>query len=141
MTLIKMHRKYALFIGRWQPYHKGHDWLIHNKLNEGKPVLIAVRDIPPDDDNPLTTEQTVAVLETAFRQYPDSMVQIMTIPDIESVNWGRGVGYDTIEHEPNEDIKAISATEIRAQLDGNDDSWRQSVPDRVHDIVEKYLGG
>ena len=40
----------------------------------------------------------------------------MIIPDIESVNYGRGVGYDVIEHTPPEDIKEISATKIRKQL-------------------------
>ena len=37
----------------------------------------------------------------------------MIIPDIESVNYGRGVGYEIIEHKPPQDIKEISATKIR----------------------------
>ena len=41
---------------------------------------------------------------------------VSIIPDIESVNYGRGVGYDIIEHEPPKDIKEISATNIRKQL-------------------------
>ena len=32
----------------------------------------------------------------------------MIMPDIESVNYGRGVGYEIIEHKPPEDIKKIS---------------------------------
>ena len=40
----------------------------------------------------------------------------MIIPDIESVNYGRGVGYEIIEHVPPENIKKISATKIRASL-------------------------
>jgi len=32
------------------------------KLSEGKPALIAVRDIPPDEKSPFTTEQTVEML-------------------------------------------------------------------------------
>ena len=28
--------KYAVFIGRYQPYHRGHIELIEQKLNEGK---------------------------------------------------------------------------------------------------------
>jgi adenylylsulfate kinase len=51
--------KRAMFIGRWQPFHNGHKWLINQKLSEGKAILIAVRDIPPDEKNPFTTEQTI----------------------------------------------------------------------------------
>ena len=36
--------------------------------------------------------------------------------DIESVNYGRGVGYEIIEHIPPTDIKEISATKIRQEL-------------------------
>ena len=41
---------------------------------------------------------------------------VSIIPDIESVNYGRGVGYEIIEHIPPEDIKEISATKIREQM-------------------------
>jgi hypothetical protein len=41
---------------------------------------------------------------------------ISIIPDIESVNYGRGVGYEIIEHVPPTEIKEISATKIREQL-------------------------
>jgi hypothetical protein len=38
---------------------------------------------------------------------------ISVIPDIESINYGRGVGYDVIYHEPPADVAAISGTAIR----------------------------
>ena len=38
---------------------------------------------------------------------------ISVIPDIESVNYGRGVGYDVIYHEPPVDVASISGTAIR----------------------------
>ena len=40
-------------------------------------------------------------------------VKVIIIPDIESINYGREVGYDIIEHFPPEKVKKISATEIR----------------------------
>ena len=40
----------------------------------------------------------------------------MIIPDIESINFGRGVGYDIIEHIPPQEVSDISATKIRKQL-------------------------
>ena len=41
---------------------------------------------------------------------------MIIIPDIESVNYGRGVGYDIIEHVPPSEIGEISATKIREKL-------------------------
>jgi hypothetical protein len=46
----------------------------------------------------------------------EGKVKIIIIPDIESVNIGRGIGYDVIEHVPPQDIHDISATQIREQM-------------------------
>ena len=43
-------------------------------------------------------------------------IKVIIIPDIESVNYGRGVGYDIIEHIPPDSIGKISATKIRKKL-------------------------
>ena len=40
--------KYSMFIGRWQPWHKGHRWLIDQRLNQNKNVLICIRDMKTD---------------------------------------------------------------------------------------------
>ena len=40
--------KYSLFIGRWQPWHNGHKWLIDQRLKEGKNVCIGIRDVIAD---------------------------------------------------------------------------------------------
>jgi adenylylsulfate kinase len=132
-----MINKRAMFVGRWQPLHNGHKWLISQKLDEGIPVLICVRDIPPDDKNPFTTEETIDMLETA---YAGQDVIVMSIPDIESVNYGRGVGYGIIEHVPPKDIGFISATQIREKISRGDDSWKDNVDEKIHDKVVKYLG-
>ena len=108
-------KKYAIFVGRYQPYHYGHINLIQQKLDEGIPALIMVRDIEPDEKNPFTTEQTVSMIKKYHNAKGDD-VRVIIIPDIESVNYGRGVGYEIIEHIPPEQIKRISATEIRSSM-------------------------
>ena len=109
--------KRALFIGRWQPLHPGHQWLFNQKLKEGTPILIAVRDTPVNDSNPFTTEDVIVNLEKEYNQEVESgMVKVIPIPDIESVNYGRGVGYEINEFVPPKDIGKISATEIRKNL-------------------------
>ena len=109
--------KRALFIGRWQPLHPGHRWLFNQKLEQKTPILIAVRDTPVDDNNPFTTEDVITNLEKEYRKEVESgMVKIIPIPDIESVNYGRGVGYEINEYVPPKDIGQISATKIRETL-------------------------
>jgi adenylylsulfate kinase len=126
----------ALFIGRWQPFHNGHKWLIDNKLEEKIPVLIAVRDLPCDAQNPFTTEQTIAMIR---KVYLGQSVEVMRISDIESVNYGRGVGYKVQMFEPPTSIYNISATAIRqAVVEGRDD-WKNWVDSSIHNLIQYAL--
>ena len=112
--------KRALFIGRWQPLHPGHKWLFNQKLDQGIPILIAVRETPIDGSNPYSTEDVISNLEKEYKdEIEDDMVKVISIPDIESVNYGRGVGDEINEFEPPKDIGKISATEIRNNLLGD----------------------
>ena len=109
--------KYSMFIGRWQPWHAGHRWLIDQRLNEGKKVLLAIRDVEPDERNPWTPQEVLTNLTHYLLELiQEGRVKIIIIPDIESVNIGRGVGYDVIEHIPPDDLLYISATKIREQM-------------------------
>ena len=58
--------KFALFIGRWQPFHEGHQWLIDQKLKHGKRVCIAIRDVPQDDKNWWSSDEIQKMLEERF---------------------------------------------------------------------------
>ena len=108
---------YAMFIGRWQPWHEGHRWLIDQQLNQGKKVLLCVRDVKEDEKNPWSAWQVMMNLsEELIDLIEDGKVRLMIIPDIESVNFGRGVGYDIVEHTPPQEISDISATQIREQM-------------------------
>tara|TARA_B100000287_G_scaffold345533_1_gene332953 strand:- start:593 stop:967 length:375 start_codon:yes stop_codon:yes gene_type:complete len=105
-----------MFIGRWQPWHKGHQWLIEQRLKKGKNVLIGIRDMLPDKNNPFTCEEVFDMLSRELSDYIRAkQVKLMIVPDIESINYGRGVGYEIIEHTPPEEIGEISATKIREE--------------------------
>ena len=109
--------KYSMFIGRWQPWHEGHRWLIDQRLNEGKNVLICVREVNKDNSNPYDPESVKDNIEKELQDLVQSeRVKVIIIPDIESVNYGRGVGYEIIEHVPPKEIGKISATEIRKKI-------------------------
>jgi cytidyltransferase-like protein len=106
-----------MFIGRWQPWHAGHRWLIDQALNEGKKVLLCIREVEPDEKNPWTPHQVMMTLANELNGLiQEGKLKIMTIPDIESINIGRGVGYDVIEHIPPADIHDISGTKIREDM-------------------------
>jgi cytidyltransferase-like protein len=131
-------KKYAIFIGRYQPYHYGHIKLVEQKLNDGIPALIMVRDIEPDEKNPFTTEQTIHMIET-YHKSKNQDVLVLKIPDIESVNYGRGVGYEINEYLPPQDIGFISATKIRDSIKDNNNDWRTMVDESIQNLVVKYL--
>jgi len=109
--------QYSMFIGRWQPWHEGHRWLIDQRLNQGKNVLLCIRDVEPDEKNPWTAQKIQANLNVELHGLiSEGRVRTMVIPDIESVNIGRGIGYDVIEHVPPTEIEEISATKIREKM-------------------------
>lgn len=107
-------KKYALYIGRWQTWHAGHEWLISQQLDKGKNVWVAIRDVAVDENNPKSAQQVLIDLskEKFFMDNSDRIL-ISIIPDIESVNYGRGVGYEVIHHHPPADVELISGTKIR----------------------------
>lgn len=110
-------KKYSVFFGRWQPFHKGHYWLINERLKEGKNVWVAIRDVKPDDKNPWTAQEVLKNLSHELNDLiEEGKILISIVPDIESINYGRGVGYDIIEHVPPKEIGDISATSIREQM-------------------------
>ncbi len=110
-------KQYSMIVGRFQPFHDGHKWLVNQCIEEGKNVLICVRDIKPDEKNPFTPQEVeIKIKRDLWQLLGDERVKVIIIPDIESINFGRGVGYDIIEHIPPDDIKEISATKIRQEL-------------------------
>ena len=113
--------RYSLFIGRWQPLHEGHKALFQQVLDSGGNVCIAIRDVEPDEKNPYSaTEVFSNIYEQYINLIADGRVKVIKIPDICSVEFGRGVGYDIIEWIPPTQIAEISATKIREQLKKDD---------------------
>ena len=119
-SLERKDGQFAMFVGRWQPLHKGHQELFKQSMDEGKNVLICIRDIKPDEKNPFTAEEVKENITNFYSQeYIDGKVRVMIIPDICSIEFGRGVGYDIIERVPPQEIGEISATKIREEMKQN----------------------
>lgn len=116
-SLPKKNGQYSLFVGRWQPLHLGHKKMFQQVLDEGGNVCIAIRDVENDTKNPFTA---LEIMNNIMEEYKDlinqNRVRVMIIPDICSIEFGRGVGYDIIERVPPTEVADISATKIREQM-------------------------
>jgi cytidyltransferase-like protein len=109
--------QFAMFVGRWQPLHLGHQTLFRQAMDEGKNVLICIRDIEPDEKNPFSAKEVKDnIINHYYEETLNGKVKVMIIPDICSVEFGRGVGYDIIERVPPQEIHDISATKIREEM-------------------------
>lgn len=107
--IMTRHKRYALFIGRWQPFHLGHKHIIDKALAQGKNVAIAVRDTELSEKNPYTVEQRIEMIRRVY----GNKVLVFPICDIESINVGREVGYQVRRINVPQEIQQISASNIR----------------------------
>ena len=109
--------RWAMVVGRFQPFHSGHRWMVEQILADGSRALVCVRDTPVDDKNPWTAEEVAAqIRREMWPEVGRDLVRVMVIPDVGSVNIGRDVGYDIVEWVPPPDVAAVSATDIRRRL-------------------------
>ena len=127
----KRSRPSALFVGRWQPLHLGHVNIIERAINEEKRVVVAIRQTPRNESNPLPIEVVEELLWATF----GNKIEVMRLPDIESVNIGREVGYAVNEIEVDPTMRDISATKIRESLKAGSTFWRSQVPAETAEIL------
>ena len=116
-SMERNNNQFSLFIGRFQPLHEAHKKLFKRVLDEGGNVLIGIRDVKPDEKNPFSASEVFVTITDYYTDLiKDGRVKVMKLPDICSVEFGRGVGYDIIEHIPPQEIADISATKIREEM-------------------------
>lgn len=117
-SLPRKSNQYSFFIGRWQPLHDGHKQMFKRVLDDGGNVCIAIRNVEElDSKNPFSAIEVMGMIMDEYKDLIDEKrVIVMIIPDVCSVEFGRGVGYDIIEHIPPTEIAEISATKIREKM-------------------------
>ena len=112
-------------LGRWQPWHKGHQELFNRCIKKTGQVIIQVRDVEgasggqDQDDNPFCWEDVCKNIEDNLLKddYKRGVeYEIMLVPNITNITYGRGVGYVFEEEVFDEEISSISATKIRSEL-------------------------
>ena len=112
-------------LGRWQPWHQGHQELFKRCVAKTGQVIIQVRDVQGSsggngqEDNPFDWETVFKNIEEGlsrdgFKKGVD--YEIMLVPNIVNISYGRGVGYVFEEEVFEDSITSISATKIREKL-------------------------
>ena len=103
----------ALFIGRYQPFHPGHQRLIEEGLRWVGQVCVGVRDTHGlDEKNPLPFFAVKQRIEAGLSAYAGRFV-VVAVPNITNVFYGRDVGYAVERIVLDEATEDISATKIR----------------------------
>ena len=112
-------------LGRWQPWHDGHRALFERCLKKTGQVIIQIRDVEGSsggkgqDDNPFDWGEVCVNIEKDLEKYGYSRgeeYEIMLVPNITNITYGRGVGYTFDEEVFDDEITSISATKIRAEM-------------------------
>ena len=112
-------------LGRWQPWHDGHRALFERCLAKTGQVIIQVRDIQGSsggigqDDNPFDWNEVCANIEKDLEKcgyFRGLEYEIMLVPNITNITYGRGVGYVFEEEVFDQTISEISATKIRKKM-------------------------
>ena len=104
----------ALQLGRYQPWHEGHQALKEEAHKRTKQVLVGVRNTyKTSEKDPLKYDE-VATYIKQDNPFKDTLV--LRLPNITNIVYGRDVGYKIEQVDLGADIHAISATEKRKQM-------------------------
>ena len=159
--------KRALFVGRFQPFHKGHLEAVKMILKENDEIIIAVGSAQYSHklENPFTAGERITMIRKALEEekVEPSRVWIIPIPDVHvHMMWvSEVIGYTpkfnvVYTNEPltkrlfieaGFEVKPIpfikrkiySATEIRRRMI-EDGDWEELVPKAVAEYIKEIDG-
>ncbi len=125
MKIFDYKKPTVQMLGRWQPWHEGHTQLFEKAFEKTEQVIIMVRDVQGvdagmgNDDNPFDFERisndiAAKLFERGYVIGED--FEIILVPNIVDISYGRGVGYSFTEHDLGATIHSISATKIRKEM-------------------------
>lgn len=114
-NLIDWKKPTTLMLGRYQPWHEGHEALKDEAHKRTDQVLVGVRDTHgTSEKDPLTYEQVVGYIRQNSERRVGTL--ILRLPNITNIVYGRDVGYLIEKIELPQEIQNISATQKRKEL-------------------------
>ena len=104
-------------LGRWQPWHQGHRALFDRLIQRTGQVCIMIRDCQGwNDSNPFAIDQVKYFIRRDLDPFYQGQYEILVVPNIVHIGYGRNVGYTIEEEKFDESINSISGTDIRKSL-------------------------
>ena len=104
----------TLQLGRYQPWHEGHQALKNEAHKRTNQVLVGVRNTyGTSEKDPMTYKEVEFYIE---KDNFNKDTLIMRLPNITNIVYGRDVGYKIEQVELPADIQAISATQKRKEM-------------------------
>ena len=114
--LINWKKKTGIYIGRFQPIHEGHFQIIKKSIKKNGQIAILVMDsYNINKKNPLTFEDVKKRINNMLKKYKNKY-QIIKIPVVAEVIYGRNVGYKISKYKIGKKLEKVSATKIRKKL-------------------------
>jgi phosphopantetheine adenylyltransferase len=102
-------------LGRFQPWHAGHQALFERALAKHGQVAILIRDMPITESNPWPQETIVKNVKKELVAFAGKF-RVFPMPNIMNITYGRDVGYKIEQEVFDDSIHNISATKIREQM-------------------------
>jgi hypothetical protein len=107
----------ALLLGRYQPWHDGHRALFERAIAKSGQVIIQVRDCQGwNKSNPFEFDKVKKFIRRDLDPIYQGQYEIMLVPNITEIVYGRDVGYKISKETFTDEIHAISATKIRKEM-------------------------
>jgi nicotinamide mononucleotide adenylyltransferase len=104
-------------LGRWQPWHAGHRALFERAIAKTGQVCIMIRDCQGwNESNPFTLNEVIANIQKDLDPMYAGQYEILVVPNITNITYGREVGYSIEKETFDEQIHNISATKIRLEM-------------------------
>ena len=155
----------ALFIGRFQPFHRGHLEVIKNYSKKYDEIIIGIGSSQYSDseENPFTNDERKLMINKTLEKQKISNYKIVSIPDIHNPpKWVEHVesiisdfdvvltnndfteqlfidkGYK-VEKPPEYNREIYSGRQIRKKM-RNNEKWEDLVPSIVAEIIKKKDG-
>jgi len=102
----------TLMLGRYQPWHEGHQALLEKAYERTAQVVIGVRDTHgTSEKDPLPYQEVASRVRAEERTS-----FLVKFPNITNIVYGRDVGYKIEQIDLGADIHSISATQKRKEL-------------------------
>jgi len=110
-------RETVQMLGRWQPWHAGHRALFERLIQRTGQVCIMIRDCQGwNQSNPFSWSEVKNAIRRDLDPLYQGQYEILIVPNIVHIGYGRGVGYTMEEEKFDEAITGISGTNIRKEM-------------------------